>query len=76
MKGSELMTTENLNYTFEVHISLQQTGNIVSLLEYTSMVDISEIESFFQIGSDGNEFSSSFLLAGSQGRFERIAITF
>lgn len=35
--------------------SLQLTGYIVSVLEHTSIVDISEMDSFFQLGIDGRQ---------------------
>ena len=35
--------------------SLQVTGYIVKVLEHTSIVDISEMESFFQLGIDGRQ---------------------
>jgi uncharacterized protein YkvS len=37
------------------HPSLQVTGYIVKVLEHTSIVDISEMESFFQLGIDGRQ---------------------
>ncbi|MEK4503684.1 MULTISPECIES: DUF2187 family protein [Bacillus] len=35
--------------------SLQVTGYIVKVLEHTSIVDISEMKSFFQLGIDGRQ---------------------
>ncbi|MEI4618117.1 DUF2187 family protein [Bacillus cereus] len=34
---------------------LQLTGYIVTVLEHTSIVDISAMESFFQLGIDGRQ---------------------
>ncbi|ANS51611.1 hypothetical protein BM86_33625 [Bacillus thuringiensis] len=44
-----------VTFPYRHNTSLQLTGYIVTVLEHTSMVDISEMESFFQLGIDGRQ---------------------
>ncbi|MGN4669211.1 DUF2187 family protein [Bacillus cereus group sp. MYBK234-1] len=44
-----------VTFSYRHNLSLQVTGYIVKILEHTSMVDISEMESFFQLGIDGRQ---------------------
>jgi len=44
-----------VTFPYRQNPSLQLTGYIVTVLEHTSIVDISEMESFFQLGIDGRQ---------------------
>jgi uncharacterized protein YkvS len=44
-----------VTFPYRHNPSLQVTGYIVKVLEHTSIVDISEMESFFQWGIDGRQ---------------------
>ncbi|MDP1459727.1 DUF2187 family protein [Bacillus wiedmannii] len=44
-----------VTFPYRQNPSLQLTGYIVTVLEHTSMVDISAMESFFQLGIDGRQ---------------------
>ncbi|MGX5575173.1 DUF2187 family protein [Bacillus toyonensis] len=44
-----------VTFPYRHNPSLQLTGCIVKVLEHTSIVDISEMKSFFQIGIDGRQ---------------------
>ncbi|PEJ57427.1 hypothetical protein CN685_29215 [Bacillus wiedmannii] len=44
-----------VTFPYRHNPSLQLTGYIVTVLEHTSIVDISEMESFFQLGIDGRQ---------------------
>ncbi|QDZ77273.1 DUF2187 family protein [Bacillus cereus] len=44
-----------VTFSYRHNPSLQLTGYIVRVLEHTSIVDISEMESFFELGIDGRQ---------------------
>lgn len=44
-----------VTFPYRQNPSLQLTGYIVTVLEHTSIVDISAMESFFQLGIDGRQ---------------------
>ncbi|MEK4504178.1 DUF2187 family protein [Bacillus sp. FSL R12-0069] len=44
-----------VTFPYRHNPSLQVTGYIVTVLEHTSIVDISEMDSFFELGIDGRQ---------------------
>ncbi|AHA75718.1 MULTISPECIES: DUF2187 family protein [Bacillus] len=53
--ATNIKTGDYVTFPYRHNPSLQLTGYIVTVLEHTSIVDISAMESFFQLGIDGRQ---------------------